>query len=850
MTVIVSASPVATHNHDIGTRRQSSTRAAARMAMSRAQSAKVSPHEINFRRSYRQPSESSDDEDPAPIKLSAEAQAILGEDNELPDSNKENLNPRRSGSWITRPEFGRTSGTRYESARRSPSSAQADGSPPARHFSISRNRPSPPPMLRDGSFAYQVRDKQRTSATSIQDSKTPAPRLRTIRVSGSRSQVKSPGSSDASAKTSAGSARSDHVSPDEEENDEDLKDRAYYQPPTTGGRLHKTEEHNGHSTTRTKRIGMMGNGTLKRGAVRRVRIPRPSEELDSGAELEEPGSRSPELQYGRRASIELDDNPNDLLAREGSPQPRKRFGTSPQPNRDSLQRSTPSNNPQSRYGSPVGYQLSSTQAADKEGPVAVAKGIQEIGKTSTSAQKHFHIPPPPQLESALDQENVPPPTFRREKPSAPVLEIHEDKENVLDMKAAQHQSANGSPVRAALAARNNNTPHRPAPPPPPPKMSLIEAATSNAGNNRSKKSVHYVLNGRTYRRLDCIGRGGSSRVFRIMAENYKIFALKRVNLEEADAAAIAGYKGEIELLKKLENVDRVIRLFDYEVNEDKGVLNVLMELGETDFNKMLNEQVKAEDAQLDMTFIKHYWKEMLQCVQAVHEQDIVHSDLKPANFLLVKGQLKLIDFGIANAIQDNTVNVHRENQIGTPNYMSPESLVCHAPVAGQAAGTKLLKLGKPSDVWSLGCILYQMTYGQPPFAHITKQFERIMSIPNPKVEIQFPQTGIGGAPVPFGLVETLRKCLQRDQTRRPTIKEMLSDTDSFLHPVTVSKPMLKRMITNVIVHCRNREQAAKEQGFLGREGYSCLPSDKDIEDWHSAFYNKMREAQMEGSAWS
>lgn len=51
---------------------------------------------------------------------------------------------------------------------------------------------------------------------------------------------------------------------------------------------------------------------------------------------------------------------------------------------------------------------------------------------------------------------------------------------------------------------------------------------------------------------------------------------------------------------------------------------------------------------------------MLQAVHVIHEEKIVHSDLKPANFVLVKGQLKLIDFGIANAIANDTTNVQRD----------------------------------------------------------------------------------------------------------------------------------------------------------------------------------------------
>ena len=48
---------------------------------------------------------------------------------------------------------------------------------------------------------------------------------------------------------------------------------------------------------------------------------------------------------------------------------------------------------------------------------------------------------------------------------------------------------------------------------------------------------------------------------------------------------------------------------------------------------------------------------MLQAVQVIHEEKIVHPDLKPANFVLVRGQLKLIGFGIANAIANDTINI-------------------------------------------------------------------------------------------------------------------------------------------------------------------------------------------------
>jgi serine/threonine protein kinase len=75
--------------------------------------------------------------------------------------------------------------------------------------------------------------------------------------------------------------------------------------------------------------------------------------------------------------------------------------------------------------------------------------------------------------------------------------------------------------------------------------------------------------------------------------------------------------------------------------------------------------------------------QILGVVQTIHDK-IVHSNLKPANFMLIKGSLKLIDFGISKAITNDTRNIYRECQAGTLNYMRPES----AKETGTTSGRK------------------------------------------------------------------------------------------------------------------------------------------------------------------
>lgn len=380
-------------------------------------------------------------------------------------------------------------------------------------------------------------------------------------------------------------------------------------------------------------------------------------------------------------------------------------------------------------------------------------------------------------------------------------------------------------------------------------MSVLETATATAGagvTKSKKKRSHIVVNGKIFTQMGRLGKGGSSDVYQVMAENYKTFALKRVKLEDCDEGAVRGFKGEIDLLNQLKDVERVVRLFDWEINDAKQELLVLMEKGDTDLNRLLTIRLNGVDTKMDSAFTRYHWREMLECVQAVHENEIVHSDLKPANFLLVQGRLKLIDFGIANAIEtDHTVNVHRESHVGTPNYMSPESITdTNAPQPGQpsrdAAGRPLkkdMRIGKASDVWSLGCILYQMTYGRPPFAHIANQISRIMAITNPKHHIEFPETGLGGVAVPPALRLTLRKCLNRDPERRPKIPELLSEQDPYLHPdgdgrqAMMGEELLARVINKIVQRCGDK---------------TGLPLQHEVDSYARSFIAKIREKQAGG----
>lgn len=119
------------------------------------------------------------------------------------------------------------------------------------------------------------------------------------------------------------------------------------------------------------------------------------------------------------------------------------------------------------------------------------------------------------------------------------------------------------------------------------------------------------VNKKPYSRMDMIGKGGSSRVYRVMTGNHDIFALKRVQLDRVDPDTVQGYMNEIALLKRLEGNQRIIRLIDSEVKPatagSKGLLMLIMEYGEIDMAKLVQEQQKEP---MDPVWVAYYWKQV------------------------------------------------------------------------------------------------------------------------------------------------------------------------------------------------------------------------------------------------
>lgn len=332
--------------------------------------------------------------------------------------------------------------------------------------------------------------------------------------------------------------------------------------------------------------------------------------------------------------------------------------------------------------------------------------------------------------------------------------------------------------------------------------SQVDVSTSLCADEKVPKT--FFVNGVPYYKVKNLARGVTSKVCQVNTADGHIFALKRdIAKCSADFEALTN---EVSLLMRLKDCPHVVRVFDAEVLHDERTILVVMECGDLDLAKYLQS---APD--LDLSKIKVLLRQMLEAVQVIHDKKILHSDLKPANFLQVGQRLKLIDFGIARTIASNTVNISREESVGTVSYMAPE-----AAAVGVQPGSKI---GRPSDVWSLGIIFYQMVYSRLPLGHLDP-VRRFHALTDPQYMIEFPSDHSlqnHSELIKAQLQDVLGSCLQTDPRKRATIPELLEHPFLSNEEIKLERGNLEALMQS----CFCTAKAAVCEGFPAEASADC-----------------------------
>jgi len=194
-----------------------------------------------------------------------------------------------------------------------------------------------------------------------------------------------------------------------------------------------------------------------------------------------------------------------------------------------------------------------------------------------------------------------------------------------------------------------------------------------------------------------IGRGGAARVFLAQDKAGQKVALKILHPELAISVTAQRFLREISLLSKLQH-PHIAQMLDYG-ELDMLVFYAMRFIEGPNLRVYLDRERRCavEDA------VRHA-SEMLDALSAAHALGIVHRDVKPENIVLSPGGAVLLDFGIARAVavSGNERLTRSGFTVGTSAYMSPEQ------VNGE-------DLDQRSDIYSLGCVLFECLTGQPPF---------------------------------------------------------------------------------------------------------------------------------------
>lgn len=250
----------------------------------------------------------------------------------------------------------------------------------------------------------------------------------------------------------------------------------------------------------------------------------------------------------------------------------------------------------------------------------------------------------------------------------------------------------------------------------------------------------------SYQQLERIGKGSSGKIYRLRnIYSGKVEALKKVSLSGLSAAQVREAEQEIFILRSLHHPN-VVRYKDSFVSgSNLCIITEYCELGD------LSRYLKNSQGPLSENEVLRIFIQVLLGVEYLHKKQILHRDLKAMNVFLKRGMVvKIGDLGIARHLSES---LFASTVVGTPFYLSPE-LCSERPY------------NYKSDIWALGCLLYELCCREPPFkATATKSLkEQILS--NEFADVPNSYSG--------DMNRLVRSILKTDPRDRPSIEELLS----------------------------------------------------------------------------
>ncbi|TXD38474.1 protein kinase [Lujinxingia vulgaris] len=287
-----------------------------------------------------------------------------------------------------------------------------------------------------------------------------------------------------------------------------------------------------------------------------------------------------------------------------------------------------------------------------------------------------------------------------------------------------------------------------------------------------RRALYEKLVGQTvadrYEIVSLMGFGGMGAVYEAIQRNMnRRIALKYIPSHNPVTAA--RFEREALTVSQLRHPNTVT-VFDYGQTDD-GFLYLTMEMlaGRT-----LTEAIKTE-APFSPKRAVHIASQICRSLAEAHKNGIVHRDVKPDNIFLIEVDgdpdvVKVLDFGIAKAVggEDDVQLTGDGRIVGTPRYMSPEQILSQS-------------VDHRSDIYSLGCIIFEMLCGEPPFQGPTTTALMISHAQDPPPPFAERLSEQALDMIPLALEHVVRRTMSKDPGARPqTTEELREELESAL----------------------------------------------------------------------